>query len=124
MLRLPPFDYLAPRTLAEAVAMLAERGPEAMIVAGGTDLYPNMKRRQFEPKALVGLRSVAALRRIEGSAEAGLMIGAGMTLTQVSQHPKVRNYATWAPSAATCAWIPAAITITRPITGESRSGFA
>ncbi len=89
MLRLPPFDYLAPRTLAEAVAMLAERGPEAMIVAGGTDLYPNMKRRQFEPKTLIGLRSVAGLRHIDGSAGAGLTIGAGMTLTQVSQHPVI-----------------------------------
>jgi 4-hydroxybenzoyl-CoA reductase subunit beta len=89
MLRLPPFDYLAPRTLAEAVAMLADRGPEAMIVAGGTDLYPNMKRRQFEPKALVGLRSIAALQGIEGSAEAGLTIGAGMTLTQVSRRPEI-----------------------------------
>jgi 4-hydroxybenzoyl-CoA reductase subunit beta len=69
--------------------MLAERGPEAMIVAGGTDLYPNMKRRQFEPKALVGLRSIAALQRIEGSAEAGLAIGAGMTLTQVSRRPEI-----------------------------------
>jgi 4-hydroxybenzoyl-CoA reductase subunit beta len=89
MLRLPPFDYLAPRTVAEAVAMLADRGPEAMIVAGGTDLYPNMKRRQFEPKALVGLRSIAALQRIEGSAEVGLTIGAGMTLTQVSRRPEI-----------------------------------
>jgi 4-hydroxybenzoyl-CoA reductase subunit beta len=75
--------------VAEAVAMLAECGPEAMIVAGGTDLYPNMKRRQFEPKTLVGLRSIAALNRIEGSAEAGLTIGAGMTLTQVSRHPVI-----------------------------------
>lgn len=75
--------------MVEAVAMLAERGPEAMIVAGGTDLYPNMKRRQFEPKALVGLRSIAALQRIEGSAEAGLAIGAGMTLTQVSRRPEI-----------------------------------
>lgn len=89
MLRLPPFDYLAPHTLAEAVAMLAERGPEAMIVAGGTDLYPNMKRRQFEPKTLVGLRSIAGLRRIDGSAEAGVTIGAGMTLTHVSRHPVI-----------------------------------
>ncbi|HLB48038.1 MAG TPA: xanthine dehydrogenase family protein subunit M [Anaerolineales bacterium] len=87
MLRLPPFEYLAPRTVAEAVTMLAERGPEAMIVAGGTDLYPNMKRRQFEPKALVGLRSVAELKRVTGDAETGLTVGAGMTLTQVSRHP-------------------------------------
>jgi len=87
MLRLPPFEYLAPRTVAEAVTMLAERGPEATIVAGGTDLYPNMKRRQFEPKALVGLRSVAELKRVTGDAETRLTIGAGMTLTQVSRHP-------------------------------------
>lgn len=91
MLRLPPFEYLAPRTVAEAVARRAERGPEAMFVAGGTDLYPNMKRRQFEPKVLVGLRSIAALGRVEGSAEAGLTIGAGMTLTQVSRHSVIAS---------------------------------
>src|SRR5574341_458160 len=89
MLRLPPFEYLSPRTVAEAASLLAERGPEAMIVAGGTDLYPNMKRRQFEPKALVGLRAISELRRIEGSAEHGITIGAGMTLTQVSRHPVI-----------------------------------
>ena len=89
MIRLPPFEYFSPRSVAEAVRLLAERGPEAMIVAGGTDLYPNMKRRQFEPKTLVGLRAVSELRRVEGSAERGLNIGAGVTLTQVSRHPVV-----------------------------------
>ncbi len=89
MLRLPPFDYFAPRTVAEAVSLLAERGSEAMIVAGGTDLYPNMKRRQFEPKTLVGLRGIAELKRMEGDAERGLTIGAGVTLTQVSRHPMI-----------------------------------
>lgn len=93
MLRLPPFEYFAPHTVAEAVARLAACGPEAMIVAGGTDLYPNMKRRQFEPKALVGLRGITELRRVEGNAERGLVIGAGLTLTQVSRHPiVVRSY--------------------------------
>ena len=58
MMRLPPFTYLAPRSVTEAVRLMAEHGPEAMFVAGGTDLYPNMKRRQFEPKALVGLRGL------------------------------------------------------------------
>ncbi|MBI3761682.1 MAG: FAD binding domain-containing protein [Chloroflexi bacterium] len=89
MIRLPPFDYLSPRTVSEAVSLLAERGPEAMIVAGGTDLYPNMKRRQFEPATLVGLRAIPELKRIEGSAKSGLTIGAGLTLTQVSHHPVV-----------------------------------
>jgi 4-hydroxybenzoyl-CoA reductase subunit beta len=87
MLRLPPFEYHAPRSVGEAVELLSQHGPQAMIVAGGTDLYPNMKRRQFEPKALIGLRAIVELKRIEGDAENGMRIGAGATLTQVSRHP-------------------------------------
>ncbi len=49
MMRLPAFRYLAPDSVAGAAQLMAEHGPEAMLVAGGTDLYPNMKRRQFEP---------------------------------------------------------------------------
>jgi 4-hydroxybenzoyl-CoA reductase subunit beta len=99
MMRLPPFEYLKPRTVADAVKYLGDRGPEAMLVAGGTDLYPNMKRRQFEPKALIGLRGIRELsgvRRTQG----GLTIGAGTTLTQVATHDDVaRRY----PALATAA---------------------
>jgi 4-hydroxybenzoyl-CoA reductase subunit beta len=49
MLRLPWFDYRAPRTVAEAAKILADEGPRAMLVAGGTDLLPNMKRRHQAP---------------------------------------------------------------------------
>ena len=45
MMRLPPFRYQAPKTAREAARLLAEHGSDAMPVAGGTDLYPNMKRR-------------------------------------------------------------------------------
>jgi 4-hydroxybenzoyl-CoA reductase subunit beta len=93
MLRLPPFRYLAPRSVEEAVRLFADAGPETMLVAGGTDLYPNMKRRQFEPKTLVGLRGIAELRGVRGSARDGLAIGAGTPLTAVSVHPEiVRHY--------------------------------
>ncbi len=86
MLRLPPFTYLVPQSLPEAVAMLAEQGPaEAMLVAGGTDLYPNMKRQQYEPKRLIGLRQLRALQGLTGNTRDGLTIGAGMTLTHVHQ---------------------------------------
>ena len=61
MLRLPPFRFLVPKTAREAATMLADHGSDAMVVAGGTDLYPNMKRRQFEPKVLVSLRGLAAV---------------------------------------------------------------
>jgi 4-hydroxybenzoyl-CoA reductase subunit beta len=90
MLRLPPFIYLAPKTLQEAVRLLADQEPaEAMLVAGGTDLYPNMKRRQFEPKRLIGLRHVRELQHCTGDARLGLSIGAGMTLTRVSQQQTI-----------------------------------
>ena len=64
MMRLPPFRYFAPKTAREAAKMIADHAAdEAMPVAGGTDLYPNMKRRQFEPKVLIGLRRLEESRR-------------------------------------------------------------
>ena len=99
MIRLPAFEYLTPRTVGDAVKYLADRGPEAMLVAGGTDLFPNMKRRQFEPKALVGLRGIRELRGVRAS-HGNMTIGAGTTLTQVATHADVaRRY----PALATAA---------------------
>jgi len=63
-LRLPRFEYVAPRSIPEAVDALVQRGPDAMVVAGGTDLYPNMKRRMFTPRVLVGLRRIPELHGI------------------------------------------------------------
>ncbi len=102
MMRLPPFTYLAPRRLDEAVRMLADHGADAMVVAGGTDLYPNMKRRQFEPTVLVGLRGIRDLAAISGSAREGMRIGAGATLTRVSEH---REIATHYPALARAAGV-------------------
>jgi 4-hydroxybenzoyl-CoA reductase subunit beta len=102
MMRLPPFTYLAPVSVPDAVKLMADHGPEAMLVAGGTDLYPNMKRRQFEPRVLVGLRGIRELAGIRGSAAEGLAIGAGTTLTATARHPEVaRHY----PALATAAGV-------------------
>src|SRR5947209_20563124 len=92
MLRLPAFRYLAPRTVEQAVHMLAEEGERAMPVAGGTDLYPNMKRRQFTPAVLIGLRSIASLKGIGGSPERGMRIGAGVTLSTLAEHPVIQHH--------------------------------
>src|SRR5262249_53343463 len=86
MMRLPPFTYLAPRTVADAARLLGEHGADAMIVAGGTDLYPNMKRRQFEPKVLVGLGGIGELRGGRGSARPGASGGPITPPTARSQH--------------------------------------
>ena len=92
MMRLPPFTYLAPVSVGDAVKLMADHGPEAMLVAGGTDLYPNMKRRQFEPAVLVGLRGIRDIAGVSGSAKAGVSIGAGTTLTAVSSHPEIARH--------------------------------
>jgi 4-hydroxybenzoyl-CoA reductase subunit beta len=92
MMRLPPFTYLAPVSVGDAVKLIADHGPEAMLVAGGTDLYPNMKRRQFEPTVLVGLRGIRDIVGVSGSAGTGVGIGAGTTLTDVSDHPEIARH--------------------------------
>jgi 4-hydroxybenzoyl-CoA reductase subunit beta len=100
MLRLPPFRYLAPNTLEQAAYMLAQEGEQAMLVAGGTDLYPNMKRRQFTPPVLIGLRGIADLKHISGSPQQGMRIGAGVTLTTLASHPFItEHYASLATAA-------------------------
>jgi 4-hydroxybenzoyl-CoA reductase subunit beta len=93
MMRLPEFAYLAPVSVGDAVKLMADHGPEAMFVAGGTDLYPNMKRRQFEPSVLVGLRGIRDMTGVRGSSRTGLTIGAGTTLTAVASHVEIAgNY--------------------------------
>jgi 4-hydroxybenzoyl-CoA reductase subunit beta len=100
MMRLPPFTYLAPVSVRDAVKLIADHGPEAMLVAGGTDLYPNMKRRQFEPSVLVGLRGIRDLVGVGGSARTGIVIGAGTTLTDVSGHAEIARHYTGLAEAA------------------------
>ncbi len=77
MMRLSWFQYRAPQSVAEAARILAGEGPDAMLIAGGTDLVPNMKRRQMAPKVLVSLSAIDALKRN------GSVYGAGLTLTQI-----------------------------------------
>ena len=84
MMRLPRFQFHAPASLAEAVDRLASAAPgDAMLIAGGTDLVPNMKRRQQVPGTLIALRRVTELQRITNGE--AFTIGAGVTLTKLIQ---------------------------------------
>lgn len=90
MLRLPPFRYLQPKTLHQALKMRSDYGPDAMYVAGGTDLYPNMKRRHQEPKVVIALGGIKALKRITGGTKGSAMsVSAGVTLTDLHTHKRV-----------------------------------
>ncbi|NIO08420.1 MAG: 4-hydroxybenzoyl-CoA reductase [Deltaproteobacteria bacterium] len=89
MLRLPEFGYLKPKSVKEAVGLLSDLGGDAMPVAGGTDVYPKMKRGQFTPKYLVSLKDLPGLVGIRPGTKEGMWIGAGETLTAVAQHKAV-----------------------------------
>ncbi|MBI2150482.1 MAG: FAD binding domain-containing protein [Acidobacteria bacterium] len=91
MLRLPKFKYLQPKNAAEAVRMMADAGPDAMYVSGGTDLYPNMKRRQQTPKIVIGLGHLKDLRSLKGKPKEGIVLGASLTLSEVTEDPRVRG---------------------------------
>lgn len=103
MLRLHPFTYHRPVTPNEAVALMAEHGDDAMYIAGGTDLMPNMKHRLFTPPHLVSLRGIDAMRGIRLQ-DGQLRIGALETLHDVSVHPLVVEHA---PSLAMAAGLVA-----------------
>jgi 4-hydroxybenzoyl-CoA reductase subunit beta len=87
MLRLPPFEYHRPETVPEAVGLLDRLG-DAMLIAGGTDVIPNMKHRLHEPGHLVSLRNVAAIRGIALQDDT-LVLGAGATLAEIASDPLV-----------------------------------
>jgi 4-hydroxybenzoyl-CoA reductase subunit beta len=90
MMRLPLFKYMAPKTAHEAAVILADHAPgEAMIMAGGTDLLPNMKRRQQTPQIVVSLAHVDELRHATNGS--GMVLGAALTLTQVAADPRIKQ---------------------------------
>jgi 4-hydroxybenzoyl-CoA reductase subunit beta len=89
VLRLPRLRYLRPPDARAASAETAERGARAMLVAGGTDLFPKLKRRQMDPDTLVGLAHLRELREVRGDAASGLELGALVTLSAAAAHPSL-----------------------------------
>jgi 4-hydroxybenzoyl-CoA reductase subunit beta len=89
MMRLPWFAFRSPASIGEAARILAAEGPQAMLIAGGTDLLPNMKRRHQTPSALVSLARIEALKKVTNGSETTL--GAGLTLNQIVADPAVRE---------------------------------
>lgn len=89
-MRLPKFEHLQPESLEEALDLLSERGEEAKVIAGGTDLLVSMKQRLLTPRYLLNLKGLAELDFIKDSKE-GLRIGALTRLTTIIKSPLVRE---------------------------------
>jgi 4-hydroxybenzoyl-CoA reductase subunit beta len=88
-MRLPEFRYYAAPSLMDAAAALLDRGEEAVLLAGGTDVVPNMKRRQQNPALLIGIRHLPELCQVTNGA--GLTLGACLRLADVAGDTRVRT---------------------------------
>jgi 4-hydroxybenzoyl-CoA reductase subunit beta len=91
VLRLPQFQVAEPRTVAEAVEIVARHAPgKAIYIAGGTDLVPNMKHGLFTPEVVVALRGIEELRGMRVGKDGALAIGPMTTLTEVAESAELR----------------------------------
>jgi len=87
-----PFDFVAARDAQHAVALLAEHGPAARLLAGGTDLLVDLKSAAEAPRVVIDLSRAEELKRIAVT-EQGLSIGALVTHTALMSSPLVRELA-------------------------------
>jgi len=89
--RLPGFEYLAPKTVDEAMSLLSQHNGEARPLAGGTDILLKMKRREGVPRYLVGLKNIPGLDNIEYDDAQGLRFGPLVTIHAIETSPLVRE---------------------------------
>src|SRR5512146_1975452 len=83
------FDYFEPASVQEAVALLAQHGEGARVLAGGTDLLVHMKMERAAPEAVVSINRIPGLDGIDAQ-DGCLRIGARATIVAVQHDPHVQ----------------------------------
>lgn len=90
--RLPRFEYVQPKTIDEALSLLAKYKGKAKLIAGGTDLLPKMKRREIKaPTYVIDLKGLPDLDYIKYDEKGGLAIGALTTIHAVEASPIIQQ---------------------------------
>lgn len=90
-MRIPKFEYFQPSSIEEACSLLYKYKEEAKILAGGTDLFVKMKKKEIHPRVLVSLKWISNLDKIEWDDKEGLKIGPLVTHDALANHPVVRE---------------------------------
>jgi len=88
---LAEFDLWRPQTLPEALALLADKAPDAKPLAGGTNVLVELREAAHVPKALVDLTKVGELRGVQQQ-DGHVVIGGGTTLTDLLTHPLIAEH--------------------------------
>ena len=83
------FNYLEPATVGEAVSLLNQHGNNAKIMAGGTDLFVQMRAKAIKPEHIVDITYIPGLDYIEYDQKQGLRIGAMTTIREVERSVKL-----------------------------------
>lgn len=87
---MPAFDLLQPNSIADAQKLLQQQGSDGWVLAGGMDSFDWLKDRIKKPKVVVDLSGIAELKGIRSTAD-GIEIGAMTTLTEVVEHPLIKD---------------------------------
>lgn len=85
-----PFEYFEPLSIEETVSLLKKYGDKAKVLAGGTDLVPQMKEKTIRPEFVISIGRIANLDYIRLNGEKGLKIGALTTLRSIEQSPQLQ----------------------------------
>jgi len=86
---LKAFDYAAPRTVAEAVALLAEKGDRARVLAGGTDIIVQVREGRREVDLLVDVKAIPEANELSYDARRGLRLGAAVPCYRIYEHKEI-----------------------------------
>jgi xanthine dehydrogenase YagS FAD-binding subunit len=87
---MPAFELLQPNSIAEAHKLIGQNGSDGWVLAGGLDSFDWLKDRIKKPKMVIDLSGVEELRGIRTTSD-GIEIGAMTTLTEIAQHPVIRE---------------------------------
>ncbi len=85
------FEYIAPKTLGEAVALLAEKGERARLLAGGTDILVQLREGRRDADWVVDVKHIAELNELSYDPRQGLRLGATVPCYRIAEHPDLRR---------------------------------
>jgi len=88
---LPRFQFLEPETFEEVQHLVEKNKGDAVLIAGGTDLLVNLKRKVIKAKVVISLEKISALKQIHYSQATGLILGSMVTVSELAETPVIRE---------------------------------